>query len=66
MGNDMKPNVCACVHHKFGSILAVVFGLLFLGGNLGYVSAQVVSVGWPVIVIVAGLFKMTSSRCKCC
>ncbi len=66
MGNDMKPNVCKCGHHKTGSVLAIVFGLLFLAGHFGYVSANVVSIGWPVIVIAAGLMKMTSSKCKCC
>ena len=66
MGNSSGANVCKCGHHKAGSVLAVVFGLLFLAGHFGYVSANIVSIGWPVIGIVAGLTKMTGSKCKCC
>lgn len=59
-------NVCKCSHHKVKSVLTVLFGLLFLGGTLGWWSGQIVSVGWPILVIVAGLSKMMEGKCKCC
>jgi len=59
-------NVCKCTHHKMGGVFAVVFGLLFLGGTLGWWGGNVVSMGWPVLVILVGLFKMMEGKCKCC
>lgn len=59
-------NVCNCPHHKMMSVLVVVFGLLFLLGNLSILSMNTVNIAWPVIVIIAGLHKMSRSMCKCC
>ena len=59
-------NVCKCSHHKMWPLLVVVFGLLFLGGSLSWWGAQVVNVGWPVLVVLAGLFKWMEGKCKCC
>jgi hypothetical protein len=58
--------VCKCPHHKVVPILVVLFGLTFLLGALHIFSAGVVAVLWPLILIVGGLFKMTSKSCKCC
>ena len=62
-GNENK---CGCPHHKVFSVLIVLFGLLFLAGELNWVGARTVAVGWPVLVILAGLFKMSKGMCKCC
>ena len=59
-------NICKCPHHKFMPLLIVVFGLLFLGGNLGWWSWGVVNMGWPVLVIIGGAMKMMEGKCKCC
>lgn len=60
-------NVCKCPHHKMWGVSVVVFGLLFLGGTLGWWSSQVVNIGWPVLVILVGLSKMMKGgMCKCC
>lgn len=57
---------CGCPHHKVFPALIVLFGLLFLLGEMNVVAASTVSLGWPVLVILAGLFKMTKGMCKCC
>lgn len=64
MGDEMKDGVCGCPHHKMAGGLVVLFGLLFLLGNLDYVSMDLVNLGWPVLVIVAGGMKLF--KCKCC
>ena len=63
--DSMRPNVCKCPHHKMGGVFAILFGLLFLGGKLNWVSADVVS-WWPALVVAAGLSKLAESKCKCC
>ena len=57
---------CKCPHHKMTPVLVVLFALLFLLGNLGVVGMRVVDIGWPIIVGLAGLMKLTGSMCKCC
>ena len=59
-------NMCKCTHHKMKGVFVVVFGLLFLGGTLGWWESNVVNVGWPILVILAGLSKLTKGMCKCC
>lgn len=57
---------CPCPHHKVVPGLVVLFGLLFLLHAYGTFSNQFVMVAWPVLVIVAGLMKMSTGMCKCC
>lgn len=59
-------NVCACKHHKFLPGLMILFGLLFLGKAMEFVSMDLVNWGWPILVVVAGFMKMTEGKCKCC
>jgi len=47
-------------------VLVVLFGLLFLLGYFGVIGEQVVMVGWPILVILGGLTKLTQGVCKCC
>lgn len=61
-----STNVCKCPHHKMLGVFVTLFGLLFLGGALGWWGSGVVNIGWPVVVVLAGLFKLMSGRCKCC
>lgn len=65
-GEMMQGKTCTCMHHKIVPILVVLFGLLFLLGAFGTVSARTVEVGWPILVILAGLMKMSERMCKCC
>ena len=57
---------CKCPHHMVPALLVVVFGLLFLLGDYGVVSGQVVTVGWPILVVLAGVMKLGGRMCKCC
>ncbi len=59
-------NCCKCMHHKVPSLLVVLFGLLFLLKAWDMVSMGFVDVAWPVLVILLGLMKLTSGKCKCC
>lgn len=49
----MRNNVCGDRH--FIPILVVLFGLLFLLQALGYVSASVVAIVWPILVGIGGI-----------
>ena len=62
----MKSGICRCMCHKMLSILVMVFGLVFLLGNLNVLTQGAVMYTWPVLVIAAGLTKMMKSKCKCC
>lgn len=57
---------CKCPHHKMTGLGVTLIGLLALLGALDIVSAQVVAIGWPVILIVIGLTKLSKGMCKCC
>jgi len=64
---ENMQNMCKCFHHKAMPVLVVLFGLTFLLGAWGALSLEAVNVIWPVIVILAGLFKIVEkSMCKCC
>lgn len=65
-GKCCDEHACGCVHHKFGATLIVAFGLLFLGEPFGWWGGNFVSLGWPVLIIMAGLFKLSEGMCKCC
>ncbi len=56
---------CGCPHHKVLPIFVVLLGLLFLLRALGVVTMHFVDVGWPILVIAAGLTKMFSHKCRC-
>ncbi|MDZ4260079.1 MAG: DUF5668 domain-containing protein [Candidatus Sungbacteria bacterium] len=66
MGGGGVANVCQCLHHKTIPIIIIVFGVLFLLGALEVVSARIVSIAWPLLVIVGGCQKMMGGKCKCC
>ena len=63
------PKVCCqCHHHKVMPVLVVLFGLTFLLGTWGTLSSDTVNIVWPILVIAAGLMKLSSKSgmCKCC
>lgn len=64
MKGDMDK--CRCPHHKVVPGLVALFGLVFLLGALGVLSANIVSILWPIVIIIGGVVKMTSGSCKCC
>jgi hypothetical protein len=64
---EMKAGMtCKCPHHKMLPLLVVLFGLNFLLGTLSVITMRTESIIWPIIVIVAGLMKMSGGACKCC
>ncbi|MDO8470651.1 MAG: DUF5668 domain-containing protein [bacterium] len=63
---DQGQNKCGCVHHSIGGLIVTLFGLLFLLGNMGVVTMEMVNTGWPVLVIIAGLAKLMKKKCTCC
>ena len=57
---------CECHHHKFLPLLVILFALVFLLGNTGVFSSQLVGVLWPILVGLAGILKLGESKCRCC
>jgi hypothetical protein len=58
---------CRCVCHKFNGILIFLIGLTFLLGAFDVLSAKVVSITWPIFVMLGGLKNsIGKGRCKCC
>jgi len=56
---------CGCFHHKIVPATVLLFGLMFLVHNaFGWLSEGFVMVAWPILVVVAGVFKF--GNCKCC
>lgn len=62
----MQGMMCKCPHHNMKPLLVVLFGLDFLGGAMGWWGIDFVNVSWPILVIIAGVMKMTEGKCKCC
>lgn len=66
MGGNTEGGTCGCMHHKMPGIFLVLFGLLFLGGTFGWWGENIINIGWPTLVILAGLTHYTKEWCKCC
>jgi hypothetical protein len=65
MNHMNSTSACSCVHHKIWPILIIIFGAIFLFGNLGYLSAEIIRIAWPSTIILIGLVKLGSGSCKC-
>jgi hypothetical protein len=63
---DCCSESCSCIHHLMVPILVVVFGLIFLLGNLDVINSSTVGLLWPIVVMVGGLTAMFGGKCKCC
>ncbi len=57
---------CGCKHHKIVPAAVIVFGIVFLLGYLSVLSWGAVNIIWPILVIIAGIMKLTKGKCKCC
>ncbi len=65
MENSEKK--CGCFCHNFNGILIALLGLDFLLGRLGVISEQIVSIAWPVLLLLIGLkSSFGKGKCKCC
>jgi hypothetical protein len=47
-------------------VLVALVGLTFLLGSLGALSAKVVGLVWPTLVILIGVMMTCGKSCKCC
>lgn len=52
--------------HKMVPVYLVLIGVAFLLQALGVLSASLVAVVWPILLILIGVQKMMGSRCGCC
>lgn len=68
MDMELKEcSTCGCMCHKFTGILIILFGLTFLLGHLGVLSAYAVSIIWPILLILVGIIVgFRKDLCKCC
>lgn len=57
---------CKCPHHKMTGLCVTLIGLLALLGALNVVSEQIVAIGWPILLMIIGVKKLTKGMCKCC
>ena len=57
---------CCCPCHKMKGILIILFGLTFLLGAFEVLSQHWVSIIWPILVMLAGVFSLMKGKCKCC
>ena len=65
-GNMGAMNMCRCPHHKIVPLLIFVIGLLFFLNTLNVVTSSAVATLWPIALMLIGLMKMMSNKCKCC
>lgn len=72
-GNEMNKSgagktcgSCGCGCHKVVPISIILIGLAFLLQAFDVLSASVVSIAWPILVIIIGGMKLASRACKCC
>ena len=64
--NEMHGMTCKCPHHKMIPLSILLIGVVFLLNAFGMLSMNVVSIIWPILVIVIGGTKMAGNSCKCC
>lgn len=57
---------CSCPCHSLTGLFIALIGLTFLLGAFNILSARVVQVTWPILLVLIGLQFIVGSRCKCC
>ena len=57
---------CGCPCHCMTGILIALIGLTFLLGAFNVLSARVVEITWPILLILIGVQKVCGRKCKCC
>lgn len=57
---------CSCPCHKMVGLFIALIGITFLLGAFNVLSARVVEVTWPILLILIGVKKTCSGKCKCC
>ncbi len=62
-GEDKK---CCCPCHMAGGILIVLIGLAFLLNAFDVIGQRVLSITWPILLMLYGAKKACKGKCKCC
>ena len=65
-GNMGVVDACKCPHHKMVPLLVFIIGLLFFLNAVNVVTSSAVTMLWPIGLMLVGLMKMMSGKCKCC
>jgi Domain of unknown function (DUF5668) len=63
---DTTEKKCGCPCHKMAGVFVALIGVMFLLQNLGVLSANLVGIIWPVLLILAGVKSVFKGMCKCC
>ena len=64
--SPQKPK-CGCPCHMMTGIFVALIGLTFLLGALNVLGQRIVSIAWPIGLILIGLQNsIGKGRCKCC
>jgi len=66
MGGMMDKGMCKCPHHKIVPLMVFIIGLLFFLNVLNILTTSALNMLWPIALMIAGLMKMMSRKCKCC
>lgn len=59
-------SICRCPHHKAKPFLTILAGIAIVLGSLGKFSWEMTLLFVGILLILAGIFKMTQGMCKCC
>ncbi|KND49228.1 MAG: hypothetical protein AB203_02420 [Parcubacteria bacterium C7867-008] len=65
MNHVNTSSSCRCPHHLVQPILIILFGGAFLAGNTGYLTADIIRIVWPSLIILTGVAKLFGGSCKC-
>lgn len=57
---------CACQHHNVAPFALIGIGLVFLMNAIGVLQDSFAAVTWPILLIIAGLAKVSGRECACC
>ncbi len=57
---------CGCTHHKVVPLMITIIGLDLVLGHFGTLAPETVELIWPLALLIIGLTKFCSHKCKCC
>ena len=57
---------CPCNHHKIVPLMIILIGATFLLNAFQVLPVGIVAFVWPVLLMVAGVAKLSGRSCSCC
>lgn len=67
--NNGSAKTCKCGKHgghKHLGWMLIIFGALFLAGEMQWLGQEIVDVTWPILLIILGIKKLyTKHKCMC-